>query len=481
MAETIAASPQDPNRRRFSCVFHIANGIRCQKRGPPDSFLCEHHLLHFHRKKPQELFREAAEALADCTSFAKNGLPFLACKDINRWGDLVNAARGLEEFHGYNHLDETFPLLTSTLLSIDKFHRALFAKAPKKWKAFEILVARLYLQELAPFVGAPVEGKQQVGVEVRWNAFIHGKTTKRRRQVDVAITTRVGSLKTFYAVECKDEKIQLLKVEGFKTKLGDIGADKGIMVSSVGFASGAEAAAKAYGIETFVVHELSRTETVRREVTRWVPEVIGLTFELPNATGQEFLQSSPVAIRLVSGIEAPIRTIVDRAIEQGDVLRSLPHLELKLELPGSTLLLADRTERPLADIVVTTKMRKSEANVSLDLPQHPVTFEKRDEMSGKSRIYESGDLPLLDSRLVEPGKYYTNALCQCYYCEKVEGDMATFFLLNDGQYGHKLSLVFLADLDQSIYFYPLQDRKKSRELRSVVEWIQSQESQKPRA
>jgi hypothetical protein len=43
-------------------------------------------------------------------------------------------------------------------------------------------------------------------------------------------------------------------------------------------------------------------------------------------------------------------------------------------------------------------------------------------------------------------QYYINELCQCDYCEKVEDNVATIFLLDDRQHGRRISVAATMDV-----------------------------------
>ena len=458
---------------RLSCMYRLSDDSRCQIPGPVGSFFCSRHLLEFFRAKPHDLLRTAAEALADCTSFTETGLPRIICKDFTRWGHLCNAAWGLES-HGYRHMEELYPLLASMLLSIDRFRRPLADFAPPKWKSLEILVSRLYLQELAPILNAPNDKSTLVGAQVRWNFRKRGIKTKRLRQIDVAIWTRTGSLTSFYVVECKDSRITLGTVEEFKAKLEDLelGA-KGIMFSSVGYDDGAKAAGTAHNIELFIVDELSGTKTVTRNAERFVPQVIKTTLAPSNPKGQIILKSPIRFIRLGSGLEIQPKTLFDRALEYGDVVMEKPHLATKLPVPNSIATLFDGTKLDIANVYVDLKMVMQKEDISVELPIHPIAFETRETSSDSRRSVKSDDLPLLAQSPVELGKYYVNPMSQRYFCKKVDGDLATMFLLDDPQYGKKLAVEFVADLKEPLHLYLLTDSATVRELELAMKRLPS--------
>lgn len=76
-----------------------------------------------------------------------------------------------------------------------------------------------------------------------------GKSTKRKRQIDLTIHPKDGKI---IPVECRlhKRKVSIKAIDGFRTVIYcEVGAEKGLVVSSQGFDLGAEAAAKAYNIE----------------------------------------------------------------------------------------------------------------------------------------------------------------------------------------------------------------------------------------
>jgi len=105
-----------------------------------------------------------------------------------------------------------------------------------KWKEFEVLIAKIQ-SELAP------------SATVEHNRRIRGRSG-RSRQVDIAVTQSIGIYPVLIAVECKRYRrsVKLDKVEAFVTKLRDIGANQGVMISATGFDEGAKAIARENGV-----------------------------------------------------------------------------------------------------------------------------------------------------------------------------------------------------------------------------------------
>jgi hypothetical protein len=122
------------------------------------------------------------------------------------------------------------------------------------WKKLEIVIEGIQ-RFLAP------------GAEVRRNEKVRGRSG-RLRQLDVTISQRVGSIPLFIVLECKryTRPVGIEKVEAFVTKLGDVDADVGVMISSSGFDQGALASAKENKIYLKTYREADETDFWKRFV-----------------------------------------------------------------------------------------------------------------------------------------------------------------------------------------------------------------------
>ncbi len=100
------------------------------------------------------------------------------------------------------------------------------------WKEFETLISRLQAA-IAP------------GADVRENEKVVGKSG-RTRQLDVTIRQTLGLYPILVVIECKSQKrrISISQVEAFVTKLRDVAASEGVIVSRNGFSEGAKAIAR---------------------------------------------------------------------------------------------------------------------------------------------------------------------------------------------------------------------------------------------
>ena len=110
----------------------------------------------------------------------------------------------------------------------------------KKWQKFEKLVASIQ-KTLAPKAKIIHDDK------------VRGKISNTLRQIDISIRQNVGQYSLFVAIECKDYKdpVDINTVEEFKSKLKDISANKGAIVSASGFTKAAKNIAIDAGIDLY--------------------------------------------------------------------------------------------------------------------------------------------------------------------------------------------------------------------------------------
>jgi hypothetical protein len=86
--------------------------------------------------------------------------------------------------------------------------------------------------------------------EIKSPDYLIDKTTGKKREVDVSIRRRVASQPVLIIEECRDHKrpVKVDYVEQVVQKREDVGADRAVIVSRVGFSDGARAKAEAHSI-----------------------------------------------------------------------------------------------------------------------------------------------------------------------------------------------------------------------------------------
>lgn len=92
--------------------------------------------------------------------------------------------------------------------------------------------------------------KALTGVEVHHKRVYVGRVSGREIEVDISFETSIAGARLLCLVECKcySRSVSADEVEEFHSKLDDIGAHKGIMVTTVGFQDGAVKVAEGRGI-----------------------------------------------------------------------------------------------------------------------------------------------------------------------------------------------------------------------------------------
>jgi hypothetical protein len=114
------------------------------------------------------------------------------------------------------------------------------AQPDPKWKRFEKIIHAMH-QQLAP-----------AGAIVTRDDKVMGCESQVLRQLDVTIRANIASYSLFIVIECRDERrsIDVNGIGEFATKLHDVKANKGILISTSGFTEGAVTMAQARGIAT---------------------------------------------------------------------------------------------------------------------------------------------------------------------------------------------------------------------------------------
>ena len=107
---------------------------------------------------------------------------------------------------------------------------------PREWQAFEKIVAAMHRAETH-------------GATVRWNDSING------RKFDVTVKFQRGLFSFLTVLDCdaSTNPVTVKKVEGFVTKAPEVSANKGVVVSTVGFQRGCYPVAERYGISLLTV------------------------------------------------------------------------------------------------------------------------------------------------------------------------------------------------------------------------------------
>lgn len=100
---------------------------------------------------------------------------------------------------------------------------------------------------------AKIQGELAPNAEVLHNQRIEGRYSKRPRQIDVLVRDMVGQYEITIVIDCKDYKkpADVKSVEEFSGLVGDVGAQKGVLVCPSGFSQAAKTRAEGLQVELY--------------------------------------------------------------------------------------------------------------------------------------------------------------------------------------------------------------------------------------
>ncbi|HEV3076544.1 MAG TPA: restriction endonuclease [Thermoanaerobaculia bacterium] len=382
----------DPQRR----CFYVSDGSRCRMHSEPFSSLCTLHSREFSALSNGALIREAMVSMRQSMYINEDKKLSLTAEGGHyaRFANCLNAlaARGYSqddaiEAIGQLSTNEGIWTELNSEIGIDAT-----AKEPS-WKKFEKLSLGIHLLK-------------RDGAHITRDERVVGKRTGRPRQVDISIRFRNGYYEYFAAVECKDTLVGLEQIEAFVVKLEDIGAQKGIVISSTGFQAGAVEAAKAYGIDLFHLGEESGdwTRSLRERVFE-VPFPTAITFdadrptvELPVSGG--YVRFEEIELVYPSGDVTTLRRIIvtlAKRLEDDSI--SLP-CKLHIRFPPGM-----KMKHPAGEIFVTLRAAELsfarlrwDASKQIDLPPSTAAYILSDVIGQKE---ERIDAALVASAMSE--------------------------------------------------------------------------------
>ena len=206
------------------------------------SNFCAQHAESSKDKSNKEILDDLAKSVRECI-FVTQDKKIGARRYRNAWAKFTNSFNELVN-RGYRKDD--------IMRSITALHNAkgtmddIFAVVgdDQKWRKFEKLVSSIH----------KVHSQD---AKVTFNDSIRGKRTGRNRQIDISVRFDYLYYSYLIVIECKDynTRVPISDVEAFRTKMEDVGADKGVIVSTNGFQCGAVETGKAFGIELFTLTE----------------------------------------------------------------------------------------------------------------------------------------------------------------------------------------------------------------------------------
>jgi len=339
--------------------------------------------------------------------------------------------------------------------------------ASTDWKRFERLVAAIHHAESS-------------GAEVRWNDIIEG------RQFDVTVRFKYGLHSYLTVIECKDYagKVPVEKIDAFVTKARDVRANKAIMVSANGFQSGCIEVADRHGVKLLVLNEatdvsianLVRTITPGLKVygVRFVQTESGKEYELEDVGGRLAYLMNHTRLALPGGETTPNRLIYEWQLSNPSIFTDKEN-DVELPLPiGAEL------HVPYEESIRVSSLRFKCNMVELVIPNQPVMdnhiraglatrLELRDAAGDLVHAARLTDLQLGYDKPIEAGKFYVlPSLNSHYYCERIEGDLVHWVLVESYQYGHLIQAELKQKLVYAGHYVEVTDERTLRRLRLML-------------
>lgn len=265
------------------CLFLEVSGAkpaRCAKPRVAFSPFCEKHDKKFRHVENKELLDHFGACLKALLYPLDNGEVAIKHDDPLKFGEITNLFNEL--YHrGYTRKElGSYLFQPGEIGPLDELLKDL-GTIPK-WRRFEKLVEAIHR---AQFDYATVQ----------YDEKIRGRRSGRLRQADITVRIQHLYYSILIAIECKDHKnaIKAESVEAFRTKLDDIGADRGVMVASNDYQKGAVEVANAYGIDLFTLSEITADwRSVTRIFEQRIPFPTAISF-LPPIKDHHLSQPTP--------------------------------------------------------------------------------------------------------------------------------------------------------------------------------------------
>ncbi len=300
-----------------------------------------------------------------------------------------------------------------------------------KWKRFERVVAAIHAAE-------------SKGAKVTWDDLIEG------RQFDVTIRFDFGGYKYLTVVECKasSRAVEVGDVDAFVTKSMDVHASKAILVSTSGFQEGCSRVAQKHAVHLMTIADVdSLPPGVLRDELIPATNVYDIKVELDfpietvairDERGQlmHFLRHSVVTS---PSTKSRLNQVIELGIKHHWPL-STDEKPVRVTMPMGSMVQFEHADaaRPMlacsfkCKIVSVRMLRCPSPDPRLLAKAYRIT----DVISATERTLAAINIPLgIDTTLI-PGRFYDDpALEIYYYCEAINGDVATLWIVESFQHG----------------------------------------------
>jgi hypothetical protein len=440
--------------RITGCRF-CANAVRCNKPIDRSSlFFCSEHKDHFAGLSNRELLEKAAHSLRAIYYVSENKT-VEQTTDGKLLGEMDTLLFELEA-RGYKPREavEAITAVQDSLGLNDDLDRAV-GRDPK-WRKFEKIIAGIH-----KFA--------EMGAQVVLDDHVIGKITKRKRQIDVSVRFKHGFYEYLLIVECKNYKykVPVKDVESLRTKMQDVGADRAVMVTTVGYQAGAIETARAYNIEL---------RTLAEEVSDWTSVVKSEVIRFPFFAGAEFdhdpldrplatewtplTYDSIVFLRQAEG-RSPvtfaelIKNIAVQIHERGERLPA--EVTVPFDPPWQVLFPYEQNPFPVRGVTLRFEPYVLRTDRTIDLPPRVSKYIYENVVGQDRREVPANAVPIGLDTVLEPGKYYKNDRGGYYKCLEIKGDDVIWLEMNirQDENGQAFHGEFTQDMKYACYYLPV--------------------------
>lgn len=334
------------------------------------------------------------------------------------------------------------------------------------WKKFERLVAAIHQAETQ-------------GAVVTWNEKIQG------RQFDVVLRFKAGLHDYLTVVECKEYKgkIPVEKIDAFVTKARDINASKAVFVSSSGYQSGCFEVAARHGVKL-----LALDEKVDVNIADLAAEIIpalniyhvrfilknGKEYVLEDEGGRLAYLMNNTSLYISGNKTTPNSFLGSWSPNVAELEPEAEYEQVFLFPKGTQAAVPYEEEIEPHEIKFCYKLTKAFVPKAPTLDTHLLeglgtSYELTDESGSVIRKIPSGEVLLGFDTKLEPGKfYYAPRIHNHYYCEKIEGDLVHFILIESYQFGMLIQARMTQKIQYSTHYVEVDDKKRLLRLEKML-------------
>jgi restriction endonuclease len=331
--------------------------------------------------------------------------------------------------------------------------------AAEKWKYFERLVAAIH------------KAADQ-GADVRWDEKING------RQFDVTVLFKKGLYEYLTVVECRDyaTPVPVGDVEAFVTKAKDAHANCAVIASPKGFQSGAQEVAANHDMKLIQVTESSDVDPTIFGAN-WGDEIDALSMEtveleyidgtrtkLPEQPNVMTYYTNHIILQTGSEKRTLNSVLTEKSVwfQRGELGE---YYDNALDCPPNTRVVEPDDGvvplKPIARIHIRTALIRAKTI------KGPVLFDPvllvpdvkvKNVATGEEQVFGQHELPLGINTVFEEGKFYEQPqFSNYYYCDHIDGEMATIFLVESFQLGILFQGEFKQEIQYSKFYIPVTD------------------------